>query len=60
VPDVADDVVAVRSCLRLAFEGHDAVLDGDREPGGVGEELVQDHLAADLLSDLLVRAAVDG
>src|SRR5208282_5240248 len=59
VPGRGKDVPALADGLRAAFEGDDAVLDGDREAGRIGQELASDHVLRDLLPDVLVPAAVD-
>jgi hypothetical protein len=56
VPDLAHDVVAEFSGLRLSGQGHDTFLDGHSEGCRVGEELIQDHVPDDFAADICVRA----
>src|SRR5271169_1007071 len=54
VPGLIDDVPAEDDAARLTLHRHDPIFHGDREPGRVGEEPIQDHVLSDLAANLLI------
>src|SRR5215471_16694698 len=59
VPYLLDHVMADTGCLRHALHGDDAVLNGDREAGRVGEQGVQDDPFDNVVPDVRVRPGVN-